>query len=190
MSPPGTCFCLRVLSFNSWMRLHRLHLGIQKSITKETAQGRLTSSNSNTWASNDDGLSRLWIPCPEPPNSKKRSRLAVASDPSHSCPQHLVQSTREDGVNAWAVLRGDWGTCRLLRDDLRLFHKDRLLQITAMTMCFQRGVTAIHRPSLPPSSCQPEHGSTSGKAVTCPCHSTAPHLECEFTAAPVLTQSP
>lgn len=35
----------------------------------------------------------------------------------------------------WEVV---WGTCRLLRDDLSLFHKDRLLQTIVTTICSRR----------------------------------------------------
>lgn len=58
----------------------------------------------------------------------------------------------------WEVV---WGTCRLLRDDLSLFPKDRLLQTIIMTIYSQTDITAIAMLSLLPTSCQQEQGNTS-----------------------------
>lgn len=58
----------------------------------------------------------------------------------------------------WEVV---WGPCRLLRNDLRLFHRDRLLQSVVMTTCFQMDVAAISLLSLLPTLCWQKQGSTS-----------------------------
>lgn len=41
--------------------------------------------------------------------ARKGEAQLQPSDPSHRCPSHLVQSTREEGANAWAVLGSGLG---------------------------------------------------------------------------------
>lgn len=124
--------------------------------------------------------------------ARKGEAQLQPSDPSHNCPSHLVQSTREEGANAWAVLGSGLGYLQAPQgwseplpqgQAVADHYNDNLLP--DRYYCNSHALSAPYLVSA--GARQHLVAWASEKAVTCPYRSAAPHSERESTAAPVLT---